>query len=277
MQPVADVIRERVAELVPQLSVIDPESLVHPPAPGKWSKQEVLGHLIDSAANNHQRVVRARIDGELRFPAYQQNAWVASQGYGDADWRELVPLWAALNRHLARAIELLPENALSSVVRIGDSEPVTLGWMVEDYVRHLDHHLAQILPEVQVGRISAPGFDQLRDFLTRIPGIDTILGHGTAPEGSWWIKFIIDLEHPLAWNVVQELAHVLNLLSLQERLPTVFKPLSPPPYINGGPVDYLSWVIDCDDPSCTPEAITGWLESRLPDPVDELEAWEPEE
>lgn len=74
----------------------------------------------------------------------------------------------------------------------------------------------------------------LLDYLRRVPGIDPRMGQAT--EGDrWWVKLVIDVRHPLAWRVVQELAHVLNYLSVEERLPAVFKPVSPPPYMNGGP------------------------------------------
>jgi hypothetical protein len=87
------------------------------------------------------------------------------------------------------------------------------------------------------------------------------------------VKFAIDLDHPLAWSVVQELGYVLNYLSLNERLPTVFMPVSPPPYLNGGPRDYLSWVIESKAKDFTPDVCTQWLEGRLPRPVDDLAQW----
>lgn len=66
---------------------------------------------------------------------------------------------------------------------------------------------------------------------------------------------------------------MLNYLSLNERRPTVFKPVSPAPYMNGGPADYLSWVIESEDPSFLPSQATKWLEGRLPRPVDDLTQW----
>ena len=87
------------------------------------------------------------------------------------------------------------------------------------------------------------------------------------------MKFSLNIDHPLAWNVVQELAHVLNYLSVSERLPTVFKPLSPPPYLNGGPRDFLSWVIECGDKTMPPGTIADWLEDRLPQPIQGVSAW----
>ncbi len=87
------------------------------------------------------------------------------------------------------------------------------------------------------------------------------------------MKFSIDIESPLAWHVVQELGHVLNYLSVSERLPTTFKPVSPPPYMNGGPREFLSWVIECSDKDTQPATVAEWLEGRLPQPVSDLEQW----
>jgi len=89
----------------------------------------------------------------------------------------------------------------------------------------------------------------------------------------WWVKFTIDIEHVLAWNVVQELGHVLNYVSVEERLPTSFKPVSPPPYMNGGPQEFLSWLIECESEGFTPDAAAKWLEGHLPKPVDKLKKW----
>src|SRR5437667_1705911 len=82
------------------------------PAPGKWSRKEILGHLVDSATNNHQRFVRASLDGSgLTFPGYLQDDWVRMQGYASAPWEQLVDLWAAYNQHLIRVISALPNFA----------------------------------------------------------------------------------------------------------------------------------------------------------------------
>ena len=95
-------------------------------------------------------------------------------------------------------------------------------------------------------------------FLTRIPGITPPVATGQE-DGLWWVKFSIDIDHPLAWRVVQELGHVLNYVSLSERLPTVFMPVSPPPYLNGGPRDFLSWVIESKAPGFSPSDCAQWF------------------
>ena len=117
----------------------------------------------------------------------------------------------------------------------------------------------------------------LLDYLARVPAIDGTIGSGTGDDGNWWVKFAIDIDHPLAWRVVQEFGHVLNYVSLNERLPTVFMPVSPPPYMNGGPRNFLSWVIESEDASFSPAECAEWLEGRLPRPVDEISQWEIEE
>lgn len=116
-------------------------------------------------------------------------------------------------------------------------------------------------------------FQPLKEYLSKVPGIEGEPGCGIFDDGRWWVKLTIDIQHQLAWRVVQELGHVLNYLSLDERLPTVFMPVSPPPYLNGGPRDYLSWVIESKDKEFDPAACAQWLEGRLPRPVNDLEQW----
>ena len=120
-------------------------------------------------------------------------------------------------------------------------------------------------------------FQTLEAFLTLLPGVATPFGHGYEPDGQWWVKFSIDIDNPLAWHVVQELGHVLNYLSVGERLPTVFKPVSPPPYLNGGPREFLSWVIECSDREFKPGSVAKWLEGRLPQPVQDIDQWAKDE
>ncbi|MGN6374041.1 MAG: hypothetical protein ACTHMG_00640 [Sphingomonas sp.] len=121
-----------------------------------------------------------------------------------------------------------------------------------------------------------PRFQPLIDYLVRLPAIvtDATPMHGFASgleDDLWWVKFAIQLDHSLTWPLIQELGHVLNYLSPSERLPTVFKPVSPPPYLNGGPQAYLSWVIECPLSDMDPATVAQWLDSRLPDPADASE------
>lgn len=115
-------------------------------------------------------------------------------------------------------------------------------------------------------------FKILIDYLEKVPAMQKPISFGDE-DGLWWIKFSIDIENQLAWNVIQEFGHVMNYLSLDERLPTAFYPVSPPPYMNGGPSEFLYWVIETKDKEFKPETLMQWLEGRLPRPVDDLEQW----
>jgi len=121
--------------------------------------------------------------------------------------------------------------------------------------------------------VEQSAFHELESYLSRVPAVVSPFGSGFDESGRWWMKFAIDIDHSLAWEVVQEFGHVLNYLSVDEQLPTVFKPVSPPPYMNGGPREYLAWVIECHDPDFHPRTAAKWLEGRLPRPVDDLSQW----
>jgi len=109
-----------------------------------WSRKQVLGHLIDSASNNHQRFVRALLQDELTWPSYDQEGCVRTQRYQEARWADLVEFWASYNRFLAHVLAGVPEVNRATVCRIGDNAPVTLEELAADYLRHMEHHLEQI-------------------------------------------------------------------------------------------------------------------------------------
>jgi len=115
-----------------------------PALAGGWSRKQLLGHLIDSASNNHQRFVRAALQPSLDFPPYDQNGNIRLQAPQEADWKLLVSLWSAYNCYLAHIIARLPAAKLETVCRIGPAEPVTLDFLAKDYLTHLLHHLNQI-------------------------------------------------------------------------------------------------------------------------------------
>jgi DinB family protein len=141
---IATELRQTVEAARAKLLSIAESDAARPLAPGKWSPKEVVGHLIDSAANNHQRFVRAQAASLLEFPAYEQDHWINTQRYADRGWADLAGLWDAYNRHLAHVIEQIPESRRNVVCKIGTNAPVTLGFLAHDYVVHLKHHLAQL-------------------------------------------------------------------------------------------------------------------------------------
>lgn len=145
MKETAQKIRELIHSTVSEFSAIDADEAGSKISPDKWSKKEILGHLIDSVANNHQRCVRAGYNAADQFPPYNQNEWVRIQHYNNIFWHDLINLWTAYNQHLCHVIDSLPDESKSTLCNIGKEEPVTLEFVVMDYLRHLRHHINQIL------------------------------------------------------------------------------------------------------------------------------------
>lgn len=141
---VAAELRRNIDGALPKLRAISVSEAERIPAPGKWSPQQVIGHLIDSASNNHQRFVRAQEGSTLVFPAYAQEHWVKCQRYEDGAWDDLTALWHAYNHHIAHVIEHIPEAHRKVQCLVGTYPPATLGFLAHDYVVHLRHHLGQL-------------------------------------------------------------------------------------------------------------------------------------
>jgi DinB superfamily len=138
-------LEKTVAQVQPLLGKVTEQEASRRPQPGKWSKKEILGHLLDSASNNHQRFVRAALQRELTFPGYSQDAMVELQRFNEMTWEFLITFWASYNLFLANVLSALPADAAPVQCAIGKNPPATLEWIAQDYVAHLKHHLNQIL------------------------------------------------------------------------------------------------------------------------------------
>jgi len=136
-------------------SISDLESET-PRQAGKWSAKEILGHLIDSATNNHARFVTAQLKDDLVFDGYDQEAWVVKQRYQQSSWFELVTLWKYYNLHLLHLVASIPEDVLKQPrprhslntiawKPVDEAKPATLEYLIRDYIEHMKHHLRQIL------------------------------------------------------------------------------------------------------------------------------------
>ena len=156
MEDVTQDFRRTVEESAARLLSMTEDESRKARAEGKWSAKEIIGHLIDSASNNHQRFVRAQFTDDLVFPGYEQEKWVRAQRYDEEPWPLLVALWRSFNLHLAHVMEHSPESArresrerhnLDEIgwIRIGEGEPATLEYLMRDYIGHMKNHLRQIL------------------------------------------------------------------------------------------------------------------------------------
>lgn len=146
-----DVLRREL----PLLDAISEDTASRKPSADRWSKKEELGHLIDSAANNHVRFVAGSLQTEFTGPGYAQDGWVERHGYQKMAWADIREFWHRYNLFLAGVMERVPEAALTTPCSIGDGPPVTLGFVMSDYVLHMRHHLDKILERPEITKYGA--------------------------------------------------------------------------------------------------------------------------
>ncbi|MEM9936226.1 MAG: DinB family protein [Bacteroidota bacterium] len=159
---IGTILQDVILKAKPQLLALSEAETSNKPSPEKWSKKQMLGHLVDSAANNHQRFVRIQHQDQLIFPGYEQAKWVEQQQYQEADWEMLVEFWTLYNLHLGRVISLIPDELFYKVFEpndhnlhsiamrtVGRGEGSNLAYFAYDYVSHLEHHLTGLIPNYQ--------------------------------------------------------------------------------------------------------------------------------
>lgn len=143
-----------------KLILVEASQAATKPNEEKWSAKQIIGHLIDSASNNHGRFVRAQFSDDLIFQGYQQEGWVENQNYQEAEWHDLLILWRQLNLHIAFLIKQIPvgiltlerkQHNLNKVAwqTVPIDQPVTLAYFIDDYVAHLQHHLKQVFDLIE--------------------------------------------------------------------------------------------------------------------------------
>lgn len=138
----ADMIAGYLVDAPPRLRALaDPDAAVD--AEG-WGAKEVLGHLIDTAYNYQQRLVRIQLEPLLSFPAFDARGWVAVQGYAARDWEDLVTLWGAATGHLLATVRTIAPEHLQKPCLIGHDKPCTPEWLIIDFTGHLRHQLRRL-------------------------------------------------------------------------------------------------------------------------------------
>ena len=155
-----DDFRNTIVSAKARLKDVAEEQSRHKGSADGWSPIEVMGHLIDSAANNHQRFVHAQFTDDLMFADYEQDQWVSTQKYRDESWPDVIDLWSSYNLHLLHVVSVIPEDVLTRARSphtldqiafnlVDKNDPATLEYLIRDYVDHLRHHLDQIFAEVK--------------------------------------------------------------------------------------------------------------------------------
>ena len=137
-------LRSLIERLPARLEATPAEDAAQKSSPKAWSRKEELGHLLDSAANNHQRIVRAQLEDNPAMPSYDGDAWVALHRYQERDWHSLIETWVALNGQLLAAAEAASEASWPRTLTIGDSKPLTLQFVFDDYLHHMLEHLGHM-------------------------------------------------------------------------------------------------------------------------------------
>lgn len=135
-------LEEITEKYTPQLKAIEKAAFSHKPLPEKWSKKELVGHMIDSAQNNIRRFVVAQYEDKPTI-LYAQDNWVVSAGYQHYREDDLIQLWALLNKHICAVLKNIPEGAEKKLCNTGSLHSIE--WLAEDYIKHLRHHLNQVL------------------------------------------------------------------------------------------------------------------------------------
>jgi len=144
-QDLSVLLTQTIERELPNLRALNEQRASTPRGPGKWSPKEELGHLIDSAANNHMRFARGAMQPEVRDPGYAQEDWVRLHDYSGMQWESIVNFWFEYNTFLARLVERIGPDRLTISCFIGRNAPVTLGFVIEDYILHMQHHIDQLL------------------------------------------------------------------------------------------------------------------------------------
>jgi hypothetical protein len=129
-----------VREVMPWLASLSDTDACRPERTGKWSTKQVIGHLTDSAVNNLGRIVRMQLESDQDLAGYDQAGWVRVQHYDDRDWPEVLGLWFALNEHIIWIIAHIEKSRLTHR-GVVEGDLLTLGFLIEDYVAHMQHHL----------------------------------------------------------------------------------------------------------------------------------------
>jgi DinB superfamily len=142
MQSIALQLESTIDQHFAALQSIPESEIIYKPSPSKWSKKEILGHMIDSAQNNIRRFIVAQYEENPKI-VYNQDKWVAIADYQHYDLQNLINLWYLLNKHIVVILKNMPVETAQRNCQTADTH--SLDWIAQDYIKHLLHHVHQVL------------------------------------------------------------------------------------------------------------------------------------
>lgn len=151
MKKIALELEDKIIKITNQLNQLGEAEINEKPGPEKWSKKEIMGHLTDSAHNNLNRFVRGQYE-DLPHIVYDQDHWVALQNYQEMPFQMVLQYWQIMNHMIANVLRNISaeDEERQCNTGIDGEELYSLKWLAQDYLKHLDHHIKQVLPDVNL-------------------------------------------------------------------------------------------------------------------------------
>jgi uncharacterized damage-inducible protein DinB len=110
-------------------------------APGTWSIQEVVVHLLDSDLIATHRMRRIAAEHLPLLVSYDENAFIANLPAERIDFATAIELFEVHRRYTAQWLRTLPAESFAREGIHTQRGKITLGQIVDLYGSHVDHHL----------------------------------------------------------------------------------------------------------------------------------------
>jgi hypothetical protein len=143
MKNIARELDQLIDEFAAKFDLISADDFSIKPLPKKWSKKEVIGHLIDSAQNNLRRFICGQYETIPPKIVYNQDFWVAANGYQSMPKDDIILLWKLINKRIVTVLDTMPEQTYNKQAETNELH--SLEWLAADYVKHMKHHLNQLI------------------------------------------------------------------------------------------------------------------------------------
>jgi len=155
-----ETLKDIIEEVYPVFERMSSAQFSEKPSENKWSPKEIVGHLVDSAFNNHRRIIKAESQEDLLFEGYDQDEWVARNNYQNRSKKDILELWRISNLHFGESVYSLSKEKLNhktkvhsyfgwSMIPFEEGKEESIVYLIADFVYHTEHHIVQILPDYE--------------------------------------------------------------------------------------------------------------------------------